>query len=201
MKYLVTSMIVLTICAPSAMAIGDQGPNMLGFYFDTDATEYYAEGAPYELLQVHLILTNPTMSEISGWEAGYDIFGSAWINEPILYNGGVNSLSGQYFSVTYLSPLHCTGPTPLASIPLIPIDDSCNCIRLFGVEEPSVPGELPVLYLSDGSYLQVETCVFDGSDASAQLNGDVPVIGSPWPCEDLVQVSGVSWGALKRLFR
>jgi len=201
MKRSAVALAVLVLVASSAFAVGDQGPNMLGFYFDTDATVWFDVDESVVARDIYLVLTNPTVGEIVGWEAAYDVYGSADLVDSEVFHAGVNSAGGTAFEVVYPSPLPCDGPTVLASITVIAWDNSENCIMLFGVDAPSVPGDLPVLYLEGGAFLQAETCVFEGSQASAQYNGDGPVIGSPWPCEQVTPVSGVSWSALKGLFR
>ena len=192
---------VLVLMASSAFAVGDQGPNMLGFYFDPDGTVWFDADESAVARDIYLVLTNPTVGEIVGWEAAYDVYGSADLVDSEVFYAGVNSAEGTAFEVVYPSPVPCDGPTVLASITVIAWDSSASCIMLYGVDAPSVPGDLPVLYLDGGVFLQAATCVFAGSQASAQYNGDIPVIGSPWACEQITPVSGVSWSALKGLLR
>lgn len=42
----------VTLIAAAALAVGDQGPNMLGFYFDTDGGPAPVIGSPWPCEQV-----------------------------------------------------------------------------------------------------------------------------------------------------
>jgi hypothetical protein len=189
--------------ASIAFAVGEQDPNMLGWYFDTDAT-YWAADVAFEPQEVYLILTNPTVGEIEGWEASFAIEGSAALLNVEVWHDGLNSLDGQSFSVRYPSPLACEGPTVLASITLFPSALEDNCIMLYGVEAPATPSELPVLYLTGGEYLQTDMSVFEDSNASAWFGvlfgWSDPLEPYPYPCAGVTAQDAVSWSSLKRLF-
>jgi hypothetical protein len=66
------SLALLLLIAPSASAVSDPSPDVMGVYFDQDAWEPELYAPPFTQFRAYVILTNPTETQINGFEFGYD---------------------------------------------------------------------------------------------------------------------------------
>jgi hypothetical protein len=197
--------IVSLLLAATAVASELQA-DLLGWYFDADGTYSAGEATPGVPVDVFLVLSNSTVDEIVGWEASYAIetvSGTAYELGSEIMHGGINSLDGWSFSVTYDTPLPCDGPVVLATITLLGVTaQEQHCITLHSVENPAIPGNLPVLFLPEGASMQVQVSTFEDSNSSAWFGALYACVPDPCPnpCVGVVASDAVSWTSLKGLF-
>jgi hypothetical protein len=206
MKRILVAVGVALMLLATVVAASDVESDLLGWYFDVDGTYSAGEATPGVPVDVFLVLSSPTVGEIVGWEASYaieTISGTAYELGSEVLHGGINALDGWSFSVTYDTPLPCVGPTVLASITLLGMTaQEQHCITLHSVENPTIPGELPVLYLPEGGSMQVQISTFEDSNSSAWFGALYACVPDPCPnpCIGVVESGAVSWSSLKGLF-
>ena len=75
-----TLFVTLTVLALAATAFAYPGPDSMGLYLDADAagthTLTFATTAPFESVTLYLVISNPSLGGVSGWEAAVSIVGS-----------------------------------------------------------------------------------------------------------------------------
>ena len=148
--------------------------DVIGFYFDPGAESNCIESAPYATVPVHLVLTNPAMDHLFGYEFGYTVAGSYLISGTTLMGGSpidVGGYPGNHI-VGLGVPLAPDGATVLATLSVFVMDDQQIQFALHGADPPSIPEypELPVLLLAD--YIQQNPVLsVPAGIPSARING------------------------------
>ena len=191
MKKMVILFGLAMFAATSAFAVVDPDDNMMGMYWDLDADMpcMVPVAAPVPL---YIILTNPTMDAIGGFECGFTmdaavapfILAAEFANPQAL-----DVASGfQNFIVGFGAPTTCTEATLLVTLNVgnfagVPVD-----FYLHQASPSSIPGILPVLLLEDNSLMQVSTPNPGGITAQQTVD-----------C--VVATDNVSWDSVKSLYR
>jgi hypothetical protein len=75
-----TLFVTLTMLALAVTAFAYPGPDSMGMYLDADASGYptltYQTAAPFESVTLHLVISNPSLGAVSGWEARIETVGT-----------------------------------------------------------------------------------------------------------------------------
>jgi len=75
-----TLFIALTVLAFSATAFAYPGPDSMGLYLDADAAAphslTFSTTAPFQSVTLYLVISNPSLGGVSGWEAAVNIVGT-----------------------------------------------------------------------------------------------------------------------------
>ncbi len=165
----------------------------LGFYFDTGGGINCLETAPYVTVPVYLVLTNPTMDSIYGYEFGYSISGSYMVSGTSLKGTNPIDVGGSPGNhiVGLSSPLTPSGATVLAMLSVFILDDKQIQFELFGADPSSTPDypELPVLAIDYETLRNPELSSAEGIP-NARING----ICNPETVEG-------SWDGVKSLYQ
>ena len=148
--------------------------DVLGFYFDAGAESNCLETTAYVTVPLHLVLTEPAMDAIFGYEFGYSVTGSYLISGTTLMGGSPIDVGGyQGNHIVGLGvPLAPDGATVLATLSVFVMDDKQIQFDLHGADPPSIPDhpELPVLLLADSTHQNPVLSVPAGIP-SARING------------------------------
>lgn len=174
-----------------AEGIVDPDPNSLGFFFDQNADLIELSTAPFNIIDAHLILTNPTFASIKGIECQLDydetlimtvstqpiIPEVAWMGDPHTVIMG------------FAYPVPTTSATILMTYRLLPISLEPIHFTLGGVDLPSIPGDLPVAVDGDDNLIQLGLTTWVG-EVCAMIN-DLGV----------VDAQSQTWGGVKSLYR
>ncbi len=187
MRWLILAMLLVP-----ALAAADQvlpGPDALGLYFDPEAGSIDLSLLAPGSYQVDLILTMPTMAFITGWQTSFNITGGAQIAGLELPVGATMVANGPTeFAATVSTPMPATMMTKLAVFTVESTVLENAQFYLGAVTSPAVPGLLPCVRLSDGTWQQVGVASGDPSLPVASVSTQT-------------SVQGTSWGQVKSLFR
>ena len=148
--------------------------DILGFYFDAEAESNCLEAAPYVTVPLHLILTEPAVNAIYGYEFGYSVTGSYLVSSTILMGGGPIDVGGSQGNhiVGLAVPLTPSGATLLATLSVFVMNDKQIQFDLHGADPASIPEnpELPVLLLAGGTMMNPALSTPEGFP-NARING------------------------------
>ncbi|MFH2051887.1 MAG: hypothetical protein ABIK96_05410 [bacterium] len=197
MKKLV-ALLVISLMATSAFAIVDPDADMMGLYFDTNADVVCASAAPVTHVFAYIILTNPTLPVIRGFECqvSYVAGDNNTSISAVLATPGtdVGNKVAPFFNFIagFGSPLPTTPATILATLDIFYLNFASPSMDLFlGAAVPSSSDiGLPMILRDDFSEMNVGTSVLEGP--SAQINASA--------C-GVVDSEDASFGAVKALFR
>ncbi len=152
---LITITILLLLCVGQAGAVIDPDPNKIGIYFDLNADQACYDALANTPFQMHIMLTNSTYDEISGFECTYTLTTPTGY-EHLVFNLGMNFYGGLNIGsagalygnlvVGYPSPRQATPAFPLATATMMLLGD-------FRVEGYMGPAEIPSL---DGDVAVIE---------------------------------------------
>ena len=183
------------LMASSTFAMVDTDPDMMGMYFDEDADLPCLDGAtPYSTHTLFLIITNPSFELLFGWEAGYDLLGSAQVlstglpPEQLPLDVGGNP--GNHI-VGFGEPM-IMGPVNTVAVMMVLYTDTESSpvdFMLHGADPGSLPGDLPVVLLADGVLMTLGLSAEDG--LVAQINGGCQVVAT----------ENLSFDGIKSLYR
>ena len=192
MKISLFSLVTILFVAGSAPAVINTDNDILGFYFDTAAETNCLETAPYVTVPMHLVLTNPAMDSIYGYEFGYSASGSYLISGTSLMGGSPLDVGGSQGNhiVGLGVPLTPSGATVLATMSVFVMDSKQIRFDLHGSSPASLPdnSELPALLLSDGTIQSTALSTPYGLP-NARINGI---------CNPIVEEA--SWDGVKSLY-
>ncbi|MBU8869917.1 MAG: hypothetical protein KOO60_03470 [Gemmatimonadales bacterium] len=183
---------VLVMVAIPAVALHSD-EDVIGFYFDAQAESNCLETAPYVTVPLHLVLTNPAMEAICGYEFGYSVSGNYMVSgttlmgfSPIDVGGG----QGNHI-VGLAAPLTPHGATVLVTLSVFVMDDKQIQFDLHGANPASITDhpELPVLALGNGT-MQNPVLSSPEGVSSAKINGS---------CNPETDIS--SWDGVKSLYQ
>ncbi len=164
-------------------------PNALGLYFDGEAASSNLTLAGPATVDAYLILTDPTIFFVNGWEAKVTISAGAAITGAALPLGTTAVTSGPAeWKTTMSSPMPCTQLTKLAVFSIASDASQNTFLYLGNVSNPAVPSNLPAVRLQDGSWSAVPVSSGDATLPVASINSTTPNEAS-------------SWGGVKSLYR
>ncbi len=199
--YILSTLVISVLLFGSAWAENESSPNSFRLSFDLESGQMYGETAGSGLIDLYLTLNNTTVAEIYGWESSIEILGQAFVTDVNFPNGGVNEGTNQSFRVSYPDPLQCEPTNHLATISIFSYPGSyANCIGIFG-DYPSESETGLAIKISSEEFSDVLARVYNNSQIGAQLNGEIPLIGNPWVCQDVVPNEPTSWDAIKSCYR
>lgn len=193
MKKLVV-LLMVSLIASSAFAVVDPDPDMVGMYFDPMADTYCFTAAPYATVIAYMILTNPTMDAIGGFELGYHFTGAAMVLSTTFTNPQALNVGGpDNMIVGFGSPQVCSEATVLATLSVLYMDTTMGPVYFYltGTEPSSIDPTLPTLLMTDDSLVTAGLSTLPGT-AGATINGI---------CGDIVDTEDASWDGVKSLYR
>lgn len=196
-KVLITLAVLLVATAASAQI--DSEPNMIGVYFDSEATVYCSGASGTQV--GYVMLTNVTYDAVYAWEA-------AFLVELVDFNGYVNhvrvpsDLLGFQIGVAPNVIMSYAEPIPVASTVIVVgefdfgyFGTGTACIRLGANDaNPSIPGHVAVQVGATAEYI-VEF-------GRSLPDGDCAGLG-PDDCSacNIVADGSMTFGGLKALYR
>lgn len=198
MKHLLT--IALLLLAGAACATVDTDPNCLGLYFDEDATFTDLDGVqPFDLIVIHLVLTNPDFGTLHGFANGGFLEGNVVALSSIFANP--SSLDGWddvgfrlSHAVGFGVPTICEPATLLCTITYMYMDGEGGPVHfhLRGSDYIWGTGGTagPQFTMENGDLIEGCFSTADGSFC-ATVNSDVEVVAT----------RSTSFGSLKSLYR
>ena len=196
MKKLVVLLGLAMFVATSAFAIVDPDDNSMGMYWDLSADTVCMEYLPGPT-NLYIILTNPTMDSIGGYECAYDMApvggGAPYILSAT--QSVVNHLDVapgfQNFIVGFGGPLTCTEATLLVTLSVGNFAGASACdFFLRNADPSSIDGNMyPIVLNADNSYTVVGPSGGDGVTAAFGVTCGV------------VDTEEVSFDSVKSLFR
>jgi len=180
-KYLIPLLIAGLLTNP-ASAVIDENENVIGLYFDTDADNDCLDtvGA---LSQVpcYIILTNPTFSDLYGFEIGFDYGGELLhIGTTLASSEAIDVGSDGNMIVGFGSPTSTQTATLLATLDMMYIDmsNTPTTLALRGSDPSSLDPAFPTVLLADGELISMAlhdtpfpyqmngVCSFEDTDAA-----------------------------------
>jgi len=193
MKKLV-ALLLVSFMATSAMAVVDPDPDMIGLYFDELADQPCVEGlAPYVPTFLYVIVTNPTIDAIGGFECEITWDGAALVTGVTFPTDFVNVGNNTNIIVGYSTPIPTTTATIVARVDFLYTDTAGGPTGLYmGPSNPS-SNEFGYPTVLDGALNEIPwgTSTVIG-EYNAMVNGN---------CEGVVANEDASWGSVKSLYR
>ena len=199
MKKMVVITCAIGLLASCAWAY--PGPDSIGLYSDAEMTG--AVGplcdtvAPFSTYNLYLLISNPSGSQVSAWEANVSIdttvgyFGD-WIFDGINVGAGDNFVVG-----TGENPLlpNSVGNIVLMYIPMTPMADTAPITFYVGPQEGSLPFPNNPGYAEDVGVEIDLTCNTGGPTVPVFIlnptDGDCDIVGN----------ETTSWGSVKTLYQ
>jgi len=193
MKKLVILLLSLLV-ASSALAVIDTDADMMGIYFDETADANCITGvAPYSQIPVFVIMTNPSVDAIGGFEFGYELEGEATVLSTTLPENNIDVGYPGNHIVGLGSPLATTEATIVATLNVMYMSTTNTPVSftLHGSNPSSIDPALPTILLDGGDLMTLGTSTLPGT-MSALING---------VCEDVVTTDEKTFDNLKSLYR
>ena len=199
--WIATSMWLAAIVT-SAGAVADPTPDRIGIYFDEDANQRTLVAWPPSAQMIYIIVTNPTFSNIYGWQAairGLDA-GTITVLGSTISGGAIITGPDLQYDVTYDAPLVAQPVTVLASIVGLAADSMwCSCLVLTGIDQPTIPEMLPLVWTRPDQPSAIQVAHLYSNGVAAAINEN-PIPEDPG-CATALAVQSTSWSSLKALFR
>lgn len=184
------------VLAGGAMAQVDPDPDGIGLYLDAQGTEYCAEfmGGP---ITFYLLITNPTVNGVAGWECHVDYvippgcFETGWT----LTGDAINVSTAPDFVVGLGTPLPYSTAITVATFGILVFCPDCTEFNIRAADLPSIPGFPAYVDPDDIGHilpLYKSTGFANPDSPVAQLN-----------CVDCTVLAGeeATWGKMKALYR
>ncbi len=194
MRCILLLSLLLVVAVPALADPIDPDTDVLGFYFDEEATQVCTEMSPFGQTTLYVTLTHPSRDVIYGVEFGADWEGPLLVLAVSLECGGMIILPPPLdnFIVGWGSvcPLGEVSILARASLLYTGTAGEPVAFRLHGSSPSSLPGDLPVYLAADGELVQCRTPVANG-EICAMINGDCGVVAT----------ESRRWGAVKSLYR
>jgi len=190
------TLMTLAILLIAATALGQSAPDMVGIYFDEQATMHFMWSDPFTTLPIYLVITNPTATSIAGWECSllWDTGIAMVLGEYNYAGNALNVLDPPAFAVGLASPLPAQEATVLLWFNVLLLSDMCCEFTVDASPVPSTPDEMP-LYV-DGNDLS--HLILLGSPFGYDMDGN-PLPSGYLNCD--VAAGNTTWGTVKSLFR
>lgn len=180
--------------APALAEPIDPDADVLGLYFDIEATEVCTSLDPFTPFEAWIILTRPTHEVLLGVEFGIDIAGGEVLQLTQYYNGNSMMWPQPLDNVIagWVTPLMLEEATWLIRVQFLYVDTTFapTTFTIHGSNPSSLPGDRPVYLTSDELLVPCRTPGAPG-EVSAQINGDCGVVST----------RTTTWSALKSLYR
>ena len=186
---MLTIAFMLVMFSQAAFAVIDPRQDVLGVYFDEYGNQTCKDDViPFTTFSVWIVYTNPTPTQILGFEAGFYVYGTltetdfvgpcdiVWISPPELDN----------LYVTCAQPFLTARATPLLHFEYIHLAPGMPDVT-FHLEKArgsSLPGNNPYIILADGSSMEVQA----GGPADICFTCALPT-------------EKMGWGTIKSLYR
>ena len=187
MKKLVV-LLMLTLFVGSAFAQVDPDQNSIGFYWDMGATITETTLDPYQ--DLYVLITNPTFDQFAGVEFAMDWDDAVVQAFPMFLAGSdwTNYGDSHQVIIGFGSP-YPTSPITLIGTLTLKFPSAPVYFRIGGLDQPSLPTDLPIVALDQDNLLIIGTSV--GAGNIAAMMGDTGVV----PAES------ETWGGVKSLYR
>jgi hypothetical protein len=170
-KLLILLLGATLLCGP-ATAVIDEDENVIGLYFDTDADSDCLEAVnPHSQIPCYIILTNPSFSELYGFELGFDYGGELLhLGTTLAMSEAINVGSDDNLIVGFGSPTSTETATLLATLNMMYIDmsNTPTNLALRGSSPSSLDPAFPTVLLADG---ELVSTALHSSDFPYQMNG------------------------------
>lgn len=190
LKSLLIILVALLLTNP-VLAVLDEDDNIIGLYFDTDADSDCLDNvSPLSQVPCYIILTNPTFSDLHGFELGFD-YGSELLHmgTTLASSEAINVGSDDNLIVGFGSPASTETATLLATLNMMYIDMSSTpaSLVLRGSEPSSLDASFPTVLLADGELVStgLHSPVFP-----YQMNGVCAFVDEP-----------AAWSGVKCMYR
>jgi hypothetical protein len=179
--------VCLTLLLPVAAPAGAED-NMLGLYFDPDANLFCLDDVtPYQILSMHLILTNPTGAALLGFEVGCEMAGGGQVFGYAVIPGGSITMKPWDNLIHGLSePYPVSAVTVLVTYDVLYLSGPLS-FTLQGSNPSSLNPASPALVYEDGVFLGA--------------NQGPPARVNDGPCNVVISTEQKSLGAIKSLYR
>jgi hypothetical protein len=178
MKKLVVLLLASLFVVNVASAVVDPDTNSMGFYMDANADLYEFATAPYVIVPVNVILTNPDFEALFGYEFGYQIVGNHMVSGTALRGTGPIDVGGGPGNhiVGLAAPMATTPATILATLSIFVLDANPISFTLFGATPNSVVGSnTPAVLLAGDVILKTGVSAWDEAAGApgicAYING------------------------------
>jgi len=184
----------LMSCGPGGFSPGSAqttlpGPDTLGLYFDAEARDRdlsVESGASFEL---YLILTNPTMNALEGWESAVILTNGNSVTTAEFPVGSLPLVNGpEDWAVSMASPMPCNVLTKLAVFTVLASSDQQASFYLGNITSASLAGAYPAVQPAGEGWTALDVSSGDPALPVASVNGGTPNQES-------------SWGTVKSLYR
>jgi len=188
------AMIILLGCSLAGISPGMAqttlpGPDALGLYFDAEAQTRDIDVDADTSFEVYLIITNPTMNSIEGWESAVILTNGNSVTTTEFPIGSQPLINGpQDWAVSMTIPMPCNVLTKLAVFTVLSVSDQHAPFFLGNISVPSLAGDYPSVQLTGGGWIALDLSSEDPSVPVAEINGSTPDQKS-------------TWGGVKSLFR
>jgi len=199
-KSLLLPILVLsTLFAPAALADACCEDDLMGLYFDPYAAMACAEGVVlYTPLTQYLILSNPTMPAIYGYECGITVTGNGALLLQHWTPCGMDLLPFDLsqIQVGCATPIPATEHTVLLTLQWMYMSATCEMVLfdLHGAATATLPGDLPVVQLDNGELRQTAVDRLSYVPATSAMTGMFDV------CYPLA-TDEQTWDSMKAMYR
>lgn len=167
-------LLALLIVLLPAFGLASDESNQLGFYFEPGAESNCVEAAPYVTVPVYLVLTEPDIDRLYGFEYGVSVEGSYLIQSVAMAGSGPIDVGGSQDNhiVGLGAPLNINGATVLSTLQVFVMDQNLIRFDLHNSDPTSVPDapNCPALLLEDDEIVAAALAV-PPNLPSARING------------------------------
>ncbi len=202
MEKLVTLCLVLVLVLFVVPASAQNPVDSMGLYFDTHADVACAEGvSPFTMLTMYLIYSNPTITELNGFELGITVVGTGatFLSCQTACGISINPVQQELeqIQVACATAVPCVENTVLMTMEWFYTSTTSEIVLcyLHGAENPSQPGDFPLVLPGDGTYLAVGV-----NEIGSHLTASGAMTSMFDVCYPLATQSK-SWDSLKSLYR
>jgi len=184
-KFVLSFVLAILLVAPSTAA------DDLGVYFDQNGYYNCADGIPLGVFYAYLLYTNPSVSEITGFELGIDITGPLLLAQVTTPCGvPVPVADVAQISVQCDSPIPCSSSTLLLTLQLIMPVPQWGSLKVRAADSPTSPFDTPNVILPDETRMGVSAMEGESYVYGQGINECYPTAAR-----------SLSWGTIKGLFR
>ena len=189
-KFLLLLLSALLLCGP-AIAVIDANENVIGVYFDQDADSDCLESVSMNSqIPCYIVLTNPTFSDLYGFELGFD-YGDGLIHlgTTLAISESINVGSGENLIVGFGTPTTTQTATLLATLDMLYIDatNSPTTMSLHGSSPSTLDSAYPAVLLSGSEVLSMAV---HNPEFRYQMNGACSYVAT-----------NAAWDEVKSLYR
>lgn len=189
-KYLLLLLLTILLTTPAAAVI-DEDENVIGLYFDTDADSDCLESVvTHSQIPCYIILTNPTFSDLYGFELGFDYGDQLLHLGTILASSeAIDIGSDDNMIVGYGSPTSTETATLLATLNMMYIDSANSPAKLSlrGSNPSSLDPAFPTVLLADSEMVSM---ALHSSPFPNQMNGICTYVDE-----------AAAWAGVKSIYR